>query len=106
MSPSQPSQRSADRRNSAMLGAIYIGLSGMDAYSQGLQTISNNVANLNTLGYKSQTINFSDVYSTGGGGLTFADSGRSSGAGVRSGDPGKDFGQGTLQQTNNGLDLA
>jgi len=78
----------------------------MDAYSQGLQTISNNVANLNTLGYKAQTINFTDVYSTGGGGLTFADGGQSSGAGVRSGQPGKDFSQGTLQQTNNALDLA
>ena len=31
-----------------MLGAIYIGLGGMNAYTQGLQTISNNVANLNT----------------------------------------------------------
>src|SRR5689334_24260225 len=89
-----------------MLGAIYIGLSGMDAYSQGLQTISNNVANLNTLGYKAQSINFTDVYSAGGGGLTFADGGRSTGAGVRSGQPGKDFSQGTLQQTNSPLDLA
>lgn len=89
-----------------MLGAIYIGLSGMDAYSQGLQTISNNVANLNTLGYKSQTVNFSDLYSSGGSGLTFSDGGHSTGAGVRSGQPGKDFSQGTFQQTNNALDLA
>lgn len=89
-----------------MLGAIYIGLSGMDAYSQGLQTISNNVANLNTLGYKSQTISFSDVYSAGGGGLSLAQGGQSSGAGVRSNAPGRDFSQGTLQQTNNPLDLA
>ena len=39
-----------------MLGAIYTGMSGMDAYSEGLQTISNNVANLNTSGFKEQNV--------------------------------------------------
>ena len=43
-----------------MLGAIYVGLSGMNAYSKGLQTISNNVANLNTSGFKSTAVSFTD----------------------------------------------
>lgn len=89
-----------------MLGSIYIGLSGLNAYSQGLQTISNNVANLNTVGYKSQTLNFTDVYRSGGSGMAFSGGDGGSGAGVRSGQSARDFSQGTFQQTNNPLDLA
>lgn len=89
-----------------MLGAIYIGLSGLDAYSQGLQTISNNVANLNTIGFKAQTLNFTDVYGSGGGANSLLDAGGSTGAGVRAGQTGRDFSQGNFQQTNNPLDLA
>ena len=54
-----------------MLGAIYIGLSGMNAYSKGLQTISNNVANLNTPGFKATSVRFTDVFNSGGSGLTY-----------------------------------
>ncbi|MGJ3628970.1 flagellar basal body protein [Sphingomonas sp. MMS24-JH45] len=35
-----------------MFGSIYVGLSGLTAYSRGLQQISNNVANLNSQGFK------------------------------------------------------
>ena len=38
-----------------MLDSIYIGMSGLTAHSKGLQTISNNVANLNTPGFKTTT---------------------------------------------------
>jgi len=44
-----------------MLGAIYNGLSGMTAYSRGLDIISNNVANLNTPGFKLTRAQYSDV---------------------------------------------
>lgn len=92
-----------------MLGAIYIGLSGMDAYSKGLQTISNNVANLNTLGYKAQTVQFADLFDEGGsGGLTYTGSSFATqgGEGVRIGSSFTDFKQGDLNQTGNDLDLA
>ena len=91
-----------------MLGAIYIGLSGMDAYAKGLQTISNNVANLNSPGYKSTSVSFSDIFSRGGGGLTFSDGTDNfqSGNGVRFSDPLVDFQQGDMRQTNRNLDLA
>ena len=42
-----------------MLNSIYIGLSGMEAFSKGLQVISNNVANLNTTGFKRGVVSFS-----------------------------------------------
>lgn len=91
-----------------MLGAIYIGLSGMDAYSKGLQTISNNVSNLNTLGYKTTSVSFSDVFNYGGGGgLTFS-SGPATGFGdgVRVGESQINFKQGDLRQSDSDLDLA
>lgn len=90
-----------------MLGAIYVGLSGLSAYSRGLQTISNNVANLNSPGFKATAFNFNDIFSYGGGGLTFFDgvAGRS-GNGVRLGEPRVDFSQGDLRQSEGELDLA
>lgn len=90
-----------------MLGAIYVGLSGMNAYSKGLQTISNNVANMNTDGFKSASVSFSDFYSIGSGGLTYTGGdGRGSGSGVKMNDPLTDFGQGELRNSSNDLDLA
>ncbi|SAL10625.1 flagellar hook protein FlgE [Caballeronia telluris] len=45
-----------------MLDSIYVGMSGLSAFSKGLQTISNNVANMNTPGFKTSTPQFEDVY--------------------------------------------
>ena len=90
-----------------MLGAIYIGLSGMDAYEKGLQAISNNVANLNTDGYKETSVSFSDMFSYGGDGQTYlSNGGEETGNGVTLGTPGIDFTQGDLRQSNGDLDLA
>ena len=90
-----------------MLGAIYTGLSGLNAFSKGLQTISNNVANLNSPGFKATSTNFSDIFSYGGGGLTFfrGSDNVQVGNGVRFGDPRTDFSQGDLRQSEGDLDL-
>ncbi|MFM2410771.1 MAG: hypothetical protein RL481_1599 [Pseudomonadota bacterium] len=91
-----------------MLGAIYVGLSGMNAYSRGLQTISNNVANLNSPGFKSTAVNFGDVFNYGGGGLTFFNGlgDQTTGNGVRFSESRVDFKQGDLRQSDGDLDLA
>jgi flagellar hook protein FlgE len=91
-----------------MLGAIYVGLSGLDAYSKGLKAISNNVANLNTLGFKSSTVQFTDVFNHGGGGLTFSEGDQKNyvGGGVRFGEQQTNLKQGDLRQSGNDLDLA
>lgn len=91
-----------------MLGSIYIGLSGLTAYSKGLQTISNNVTNLNTPGFKATSFNFADSFSYGGLGSSFSRyvSGQQTGAGVRYGAEMIDFKQGDLRQSNGDLDLA
>ena len=86
-----------------MLGAIYTGLSGMNAYSEGLMMISNDVANLNTAGYKGNYLSFNSLFENGAG---FLGSNNGSGYGVSMGSSFIDFSQGTLQQTTNPLDLA
>ena len=53
-----------------MLGTIYVGLAGMNAYSKGLDVISNNVANLNTTGFKAGFASFAEVVYRNGGGAT------------------------------------
>lgn len=45
-----------------MFGSIYTGMSGLTAYSKGLDVISNNVANLNTPGYKGSDLVFQDLF--------------------------------------------
>jgi len=45
-----------------MFGSIYTGMSGMAAFSAGLDVISNNVANLNTPGYKGNDLLFQDLF--------------------------------------------
>ncbi|MDA8278605.1 MAG: flagellar hook-associated protein FlgK [Actinomycetota bacterium] len=47
--------------------SLYIGLSGILAQSQGLDTVSQNVANANTPGYTRETANLSDIVTPGTG---------------------------------------
>jgi flagellar hook protein FlgE len=91
-----------------MLGSIYIGLSGLTAYSKGLQTISNNVTNLNTSGFKATSFTFGDSFTYGGLGSSYSRyiGGTQIGAGVRYGAEAIDFRQGDLRQTGGDLDLA
>ena len=90
-----------------MLGAIYIGLSGMNAFSRGLTTISNNVTNMNSLGFKSTSVRFTDVFAHRGLGSFYGTSDTAGrGLGVRYATPLLDFGQGENRSTGNGLDLS
>ena len=91
-----------------MLESIYIGMSGLTAYSRGLQTISNNVANLNTAGFKTSTPQFADLYY----GQQFAQGSsgsmntRYAGTGVEYGYASMNFTQGDLRSSSGQLDLA
>ena len=90
-----------------MFGAIYIGMSGLSAYSKGLQTVSNNVSNMNTSGFKASNVTFSDVYGGGSnGGLEYGYGFKAAGHGVSLNDISVNFGQGELRQTDRDLDLA
>lgn len=51
-----------------MNSALYIGATGMKSLSEGMNVVSNNLANVSTVGYKQQNIQFSDLmYSSQGG---------------------------------------
>lgn len=90
-----------------MFGSIYIGLSGLNAYSKGLQSVSNNVSNMNTVGYKATDLSFSDVFgSRSRGGLDYSNSFEASGHGVTISDRSINFSQGEIRQTERDLDLA
>jgi flagellar hook protein FlgE len=84
------------------------GLSGLATNSQGLNVIGNNLANLNTVGFKETDISFTDVL-----GQTFSTPGTAQsgntgeiGLGAQVGSVRQLFTQGSLQTTNNPLDVA
>ncbi|MBC7768232.1 MAG: flagellar hook-basal body complex protein [Phycisphaerales bacterium] len=77
-----------------MLGSIFIGLSGMNAFSKGLRQISNNITNINSTGYKATDLAFVNLFGGAGG------------QGVAMSDGRVDFSQGELRQTDRDLDLA
>ena len=87
-----------------MFSSIYVGLSGLTAFSRGLQQISNNVTNLNSQGFKGQTTTFESLV---GGGRDRIDDGRGrAGNGVGVAATRTDFKQGELRQSDRDLDLA
>lgn len=91
-----------------MFDSIYTGLSGMLAFSKGLDVISNNVTNLNSPGFKSSDLAFRDLFyrfdaRVSVGGRT---SGTELGAGVATQGTNVRFTQGDLQNTGNQTDAA
>ncbi len=46
-----------------MIGALYTGITGMDAAGTAMEVIANNVANVNTAAFKSGTTSFASIYS-------------------------------------------
>ncbi len=79
------------------------GLSGLNVSSKALDIISNNVANTNTVGFKSGSAVFADVFASS---LTGSVSGKQTGAGSTLSAVRQTFTQGNLTTTNNPLDLA
>ncbi len=82
-----------------------IPLSGLNASSEALSTTANNLANLNTIGYKDQQIQFSDLFyetlgSNGAGDLI------QQGAGVQVSSKPSDFTQGDVTATGVDTDVA
>lgn len=77
-------------------------LSGLNAASNNLAVTGNNIANANTVGFKKSRSEFADVYASSLGGV----SSTTPGSGVRVANVAQQFNQGTLQATDNNLDLA
>jgi len=45
-----------------MMRSLYSGVSGLKVHQTKMDVIGNNIANVNTIGFKSSSVNFSDVY--------------------------------------------
>ena len=46
-----------------MMSSLYIGASGMVTHGEGMSVVTNNISNVNTVGYKQQSMLFSDMVS-------------------------------------------
>ena len=79
-----------------------IALSGLNASQKQLDVTANNIANVNTTGFKGSRAEFSDVYSSS----VFANAKTVVGNGVQTAAVTRQFHQGALQSTNSALDLA
>lgn len=90
-----------------MFDSIYIGTSGLQTFSESLKVISNNVANMNTPGFKASDSLFSSLYySKNGEGAGHLTSGSTQfGSGVALGQTVLNLTAGEVRQTGNPLDL-
>ena len=93
-----------------MLRALYTSATGMKAQELLIDNTANNLANVNTTGFRRSRIDFADlVYNTiraPGGQETTSPTGLQIGNGVRVVGTTKHFIQGNLEQTGNPLDVA
>ncbi|GAB1596616.1 flagellar basal-body rod protein FlgG [Lysobacter claricitrinus] len=96
-----------------MTQALWIAKTGLDAQQTRMSVISNNLANVNTAGFKRDRANFEDLlYQTvrqPGGSTseqTQLPTGLQIGTGVRVAATAKNFSQGNLSNTGNALDVA
>jgi flagellar hook protein FlgE len=87
-----------------MFDIISIGMSGLVGYARGLRVIGNNLANVNTTGFKGSQLSFSDRFyqmlGTSGG------ANAQLGTGLDAGSTVVNFQNGTFTQTGNPLDAA
>lgn len=90
------------------IGTIYTAATGMLTFSKGLDAVSNNVANLNTPGFKRSDLLFRDLFyqSTLSGEGKNQLANKQTGAGVTDDGTVISFEQGEIQETGNDTDLA
>lgn len=86
-----------------VLRAMYSGVSGLRAEGEALGVVGDNIANVNTVGFKSQRVVFQDVL---GHSILAGTSSALPGSGVRVGDIQQMFTQGSLSNTGVSTDLA
>jgi flagellar basal-body rod protein FlgG len=87
-----------------MLRALWSGATGMAAQQFNIDNISNNLANVNTSGFKKQRVQFQDLYYQNL--LMGKDAVASVGSGVRVGGTQRSFRQGPLERVDDPLALA
>lgn len=88
--------------------SFYAGLTGLKSHAMALNVIGNNLANVNTVGFKGSRVSFSELFATamGGFGLNGAGMPNQIGAGVQVGAVQQLFAQGAMQPSEVTTDLA
>ena len=96
-----------------MIRSLYTAATGMKAQQLSIDTVSNNIANVNTAGYKKQRAEFADLMyqvmeyaGTSTSATTISPTGIEVGLGVRPTAIQKIFTQGNFKETSNQLDVA
>lgn len=91
-----------------LYSSFYASLSGLSTNASNLSVIGNNLANLNTIGYKGSSGTFQDLFSASLGSQGTQGNGNpiQIGLGTRLGGMTQNFGQGSFQSTSNVTDLA
>lgn len=95
-----------------MVRSMYSGVAGMKAHQSKMDTIGNNIANVNTFGFKSSRVTFRDVYyqtmrtASAGSGTRGGTNPSQIGYGAVLGSIDVNHGTSTMQNTGNGLDVA
>jgi len=87
------------------MGSFSIALTGLNADTTALNTIGNNLANLNTTAFKDQTATFSDMFYQNIGSSGSGDA-LQQGMGTKISSTESDFSQGALTTTTNATDMA
>src|SRR6204780_3400238 len=94
------------------LDSMFIGVTGLEAYQNQIDVISNNIANVGTTGFKGQDVNFQDMlyqqqsYATSPTQETGGVNPQDVGLGVKIGSIDTDFSQGGLTTTGVNTNLA
>ncbi len=92
--------------------SLFIGVTGLQAYQNQIDVISNNIANVGTTGFKGQGVNFQDLiyqaqsFATAPTQTTGGVNGEDAGLGVKIGSIDSNFSQGGLRTTGVNTNLA
>jgi flagellar hook protein FlgE len=87
-----------------MIGSLQTGVSGLQQFQEDLQVIGNNIANVNTVGYKSASMDFEDELSQSL--ANGSDNAMQIGEGVATSTIASNFTQGTINTTGITTDVA
>ncbi len=95
-----------------MVRSLYSGVSGLKVHQTRMDVIGNNIANVNSAGFKASRVSFADIYyqaarTEAGGNATFAGNNSAQvGYGAQIAAIDKDMSSGNLQQSNRLFDMA
>src|SRR5512145_1791383 len=87
----------------SLTGAMYTGVTGMNVLGRAIQVTGNNIANVNTIGFRSGRAEFADLFYQN---IGLGDGVAQLGHGARLDSIARSFAQGALLNSDNATDMA